>query len=695
MNFNLVTEYPVWLVVICLLGGAAYASVLYYKDSKNDFPLVLKWPMAVLRAAVVSVIAFLLLNPLLKTTSRYTEKPVIIFAQDNSQSIVNGADSSYFQNEYKKQVNNLLGKLSSEYKVSTYSFGDKLTEGADFNFDDKQTDFSQLFGDIQDRYSNRNVGALIIASDGIYNKGLNPLFSGSGFNFPVYTIALGDTNVRKDVILSKVNYNRIAYYGNEFPIEVIVNGQKCTGLNSELTISKGGAVLFRKQINFTNDNYFETVKLHLEAKEIGVQRYRIKLSSIAGEITTSNNSQDIFVDVLEGRQKILMLANSPNPDISAIKQAILSNRNYEVEDFVVSDFDKPIATYNLIILHGLPSITNSIKPILDKIEEKKLPVLYIISSQTSLPLFNNLKSGLSITGDGIIYNEALPVLNKEFSLFTLSDNTVRAMHQFPPLISPYGNHVLMPSASSLFYEKIGSVETTYPLYLFNQTTDSKTGVINGTGLWKWRLKDFENEGNFDAFDEIINKSIQFLSLRVDKSFFRVYCKNNFNENDNIEFDAEVYNESYELINEPEVNIIITNSNGKDFPFVFDKTSNAYHLNAGNLPVDNYKYSARVKVGDKILTDNGEFIVSALNIEKINTIANHNLLYNLAAKKGGEMIYPDQIDELADKITSREDIKPIIYSQKRYSEILNFPFLLIGIILLLTAEWFMRKRGGSY
>ena len=165
--------------------------------------------------------------------------------------------------------------------------------------------------------------------------------------------------------------------------------------------------------------------------------------------------------------------------------------------------------------------------------------------------------------------------------------------------------------------------------------------------------------------------------------------------DHIEFDAEVYNESYELITDPEVTITITASDGKKYPFVFYKTSDSYYLNAGSLPVDNYTYFARVQAGDQILTDAGEFTVLALNIEKINTIADHNLLYNLAVRRGGEMIFPDQFDELSEKIKAREDIKTISYSQKRYSEVLNFPLLLILIILLLSAEWFMRKRAGGY
>ncbi len=349
----------------------------------------------------------------------------------------------------------------------------------------------------------------------------------------------------------------------------------------------------------------------------------------------------------------------------------------------------------MLILHGLPSATNQIEDILKIAENEQIPILYFVTQQTSLTLFNELNAGLTIGSENIIYNEALPVVNNDFSLFDLSESTLQSISNFSPLISPYGNLNLQPSANIFLNQKIGVVSTGEPMFLFNETLDTKTGVMLGSGIWKWRMMNFAKENSHNAFNEIINKTIQYLSLKVDKSFFRVFSKNNFFENEDIEFDAEVYNESYELITDPEVSINITASDGKKYPFAFYKTSNSYYLDAGSLPVDHYTYIARVQVGDKILTDAGEFIVSALNIEKINTIADHNLLFNLAERGGGEMIYPDQLDELAEKINARDDIKTISYSQKRYSEVLNFPLLLILIIALLSAEWFMRKRAGSY
>lgn len=695
MNFNIVTEYPIWFVLICIALGIGYASILYYKESKSEFSLISKWFMATFRVLAISIISFLLLNPLIKTTTRYAEKPVILFAQDNSASVVAGIDSGFYQQDYLVNLNQLFDQIGSVYKLDKYTFGDKI--GSDFNVDysAKQTDISNLFYELAERYSNKNVGGLIVATDGIYNRGINPIYSSTQFRFPVYTIALGDTNLQKDVIINKVNYNRIAYLGNEFPLEIIVNGNKCKGLSSEISVIKNDSVKFSKRISFSSDNYFETIKLNLTATEPGLQKYRISISAVDNEISRVNNSQDIYIDILEGRQKILILANSPHPDITALKEAILSNKNYEVDYFTIVKFDQTIQQYNLVILHGLPSMENPIEQLFSEIQKTQLPVLYVLSKQTLLPLFNKFNGGLRIDGDATIYNESTPVYNENFALFNLSEQTIAISKQFPPLISPYGNFNLDPSVNSLFYQQIGSIETSEPLFILNQSLDSKSGIVLGTGIWKWRLNNFAKYGNHQAFDEIINKTIQYLSLKLDKSFFRVFGKNDFFENENIEFDAEVYNDSYELINDPEVTLTITNDVGKKFPFVFSKTNNAYLLNAGSLPAGNYSYQARVQMGDKMLNETGEFSIKALNIENINTQADHNLLFNLAENNGGEMIYPDRLDYLSSLISSREDIKTITYTQKRYTELLNYFWILVLILSLLASEWFMRKRAGGY
>ncbi len=620
---------------------------------------------------------------------------MIIVAQDNSESMVIGKDSGYIKNDYTNKLNEVIDDLSKDFQVKTFTFGDKVAGGNNYNFKDKQTDISSLFDEMAVRYSNRNVGALVLASDGIFNHGLNPLYTSDQFRFPVYTLALGDTAMRRDVFISKVNFNRIAFLGNQFPIEVIVGANMCNGLQSTLTVSKGGTIVHSENITFTSNRYFQTFRLQLEAKKAGMQRYTIKLSDIDNEISTVNNVQDIFIDVLDSKQKILLLSTAPHPDISALRTAIESNYNYEVTEATINEYVGQIESFNLIIMHQLPDGGSKGNTYVARARENKIPVLFIVGTKTNLDQFNALNSGVRIETAQRSYNETLPVLNPEFTLFTLSEVSEKAFSNFPPLLTPFGEYNTSNSVNTLFFQQIGSLVTNYPLVYFIQTPDSKTGVIAGEGLWKWRLQDYLKNGNHNAFNEVITKMIQFLSVKVDKSFFKVEGENNFLENEPVVFDAEVYNQSYELINSNDVEMVITNSNGIDYPYGFGKTARAYQLNAGIIPVDNYTWKARVREGENIYTDNGTFTVSPLNIEAINTIADHNLLFQISQKTKGMMLYPDEVQTLPELLRNREDITTITYTDRKYSELINIPWIFGLILLLISLEWFIRKKGGSY
>jgi hypothetical protein len=692
---NIVTEYPGWLVLLCILVAIVYAAILYFRNRDEDFPTLVKRVLPVFRGLAIFLIAFLLLNPLLKSVFNSSEKPIIILAQDGSQSLLIGKDSGFYKNDYPAQFNKLADELGSDYEVRSYTFSDDVSQGLDFSFSGKQTDVSALFDELLTRYSNRNVGALLLASDGLYNKGLNPVYASEDFKFPVYSLALGDTGVRKDIFIRKVNFNRIAYLGNSFPVEVNVGANLCKGSKTALTVSSKGNVLFSKNLDVNNNKFSETISLDLEAKEAGLQRYRISISTFEDEISAANNQEDIFIDVLDSKQKILILALSPHPDIAAIREAIESNFNYEVSYSLSGDFQGQIEEYNLIILHQLPGGNETAVNIIDGATKNKIPLFYILGSQSNLVMFNQQNAGLQIVTDNLNTNEALPVYNEDFSLFTVGTEAQKAFGVFPPLVVPFGDYKVLNSANTLFYQQIGSLETSYPLLIFNQTLINKTGIIAGEGIWRWKLGSYLKNGNHIAFNQLITKMVQFLSVKVDKSFFQVKGNTNFLENQQVEFDAEVYNQSYELINDPDVEMTVTNSEETAFPFVFSKTANAYHLNAGVLPVDNYTFEAKVRVGDMLYTENGEFTVSPLNIEMVNTIADHNLLYQLAVKHDGQMINVDQMEDFPRLLKERQDIKTITYSEKRYLELVNVFWIFLIILAVLATEWFIRKFNGSY
>lgn len=702
MKFSIVTDYPLIFIIFCVLLAGSYAFFLYRND--RSLTEIKKWQiymLATFRFLTVFILSFLLLGPMIKTISKTIENPIIIFAQDNSKSVIINKDSTFYRNEYKEKIKNFIQKFSSDYILTEYLFGENLRKGNQIDFSDKMTDFSDFFGELENKYSNRNVGALIIASDGIYNKGRSPLYASGNFRFPVYTVALGDTGLQKDAVLTQVKANKIAFLGNTFPLQVYFEAYQLKGKNTMLEVLHNGTVVFSKELTINKQNFSQIVDIELEAKAKGIQRYILKVKTIKGEVNLINNRKDIIIDIIDSKQKILILAHSPHPDIGAIKRILETNPNYEVEFFPVSSFIGAIEKYNLIIFHQLPSVDYSITNLLSKWSKTEIPGLFINGTQTDLRKFNAINLGVKIEQQKKSYDESQAFYNSKFTFFELNNDIQTIIKQAPPLICPFGNYNVSNTASVLLYQKIKNVETQTPFMIFNRLEGEKTqkiAVITGEGIWKWKLYNYRQNQNHNEFNSLITKTIQYLSLKVKKENFSVHVKKVMNENEMIIFEAEVYNESFEPIDDAVVSLEITNKNGQTFDFVFAKDkfeTKTYSINAGTFPVGDYTYKAQTQVGEKFYEKTGRFSVIPIDLEVIHTIANHKILYQIAEKFDGKMVPIAALNDLHTEIENNPNIAPISYIDKSLKDLIHLKWIFFVLLTLLSLEWFWRKFHGGY
>ncbi len=703
MNSSLSFQYPAWFILFCLLLGVAYAALLYSRDktfdSKTSGIKWFKYAMAGFRFLAVTVLAILLLSPFIRTSHTQKFKPIIAVINDNSESVKNGLKKD--STEYEKKLRALIEKLSDKYEVAEFNAGDELKRGIDFSYHDKSTDLSAAIDEVNDLYYNQNLGAVVLASDGIYNKGINPVYAAEKSGYSIYTIALGDTTIQKDQKLSNAFYNKIAYLNDKLGLRVDVEANNLSGKNVKLSVyeikeGNEATIIQSKDLSYSSDNYFQSFDFVLPANKVGVAHYRISLSNLEGEVTYRNNVRDVFVEVLDGRQKILLVANSPHPDIAAFKSAIESNKNYQLDVEFAETFTKKLNDYNLVILHQLPSANQRVQNILKEARDQKKPLLFVLGSQTSLPDFQQAQNGLTIRGNADKFNEVTASAVKDFSLFTLSDKTLQTIPKLPPFSCFFGEYNANPSSKVLLHQKINSVETDFPLWLFNESGDEKFGIIAGEGLWRWRLYDYMMNKNQDATNELINKSVQYLSVKSDKRPFRVNLpKNIFQDNEAISFDAQLYNANYELINAPDIDMKIKGEDGKESNYKFNKTETSYNLNAGFFPTGSYSYNASVKLGNGVYTASGNFSVSPLQLEEMRTRAEHQTLFQLASQHNGAMHHLNDLEKIAEEIDAKNQLKPILYDTFVTESAINLKWIFFLLLTLISAEWFIRKYLGGY
>lgn len=693
-------QYPAWFILLCAALGLGYAMLLYYRDDtfRERLPQLHKI-LGFLRFLAVTGIAILLLSPLVKRILTETQKPLVVMAQDHSQSVELALDS-VGNRAYQAQWNDLKMALSEQFDVREMAFGDDVRLGVDFQYTDKVSNLSEAMQGIYDLFGGQNLGAIVLATDGIFNEGSNPAYTSAPLSAPIYAIALGDDRPKKDLRVKRVFHNKIAYLGDQVNLLVDVAATNCRGNTTVLTVSKvvGDQVrtLHSLPVALGTDDFFVTKEFFVEADQPGVAHYRISTTGIDGETSRENNVRDVFIDVLDARQQILILANAPHPDLGALRQSLENNKNYAVSIGYADDPSVQLSKADFVILHNLPSGSSDISGVLRTLDEKRTPRLFVAGMQTNYSALSKVQGLVAMQSDGQQRDEVQAKVDTRFVAFLLDPRISEELPRFNPLTSAFGQFSANPSAQVLLWKRIGKVDTDQPLLALGEHNGVRTGVILGEGLWKWRLFDYMQHQNHEIFNEILGKTVQYLSIKEDKRKFRVNLdKSIFGENEAIQLAAELYNDNYERINTPDVSLVIRHTDGREFPFIFNRQGRGYSLNAGILPPGSYAYKAQVTHNGVVHTYEGKFSVQPIQLELFESVANHGVLRQLTERFGGAVVYPDALSGLAEQIASKGQIKPVIYQTAKTTPLLNIKWLFALLAGLLALEWFLRRYYGAY
>lgn len=694
-HFSLLFESSPWFVALCLLAGLLYASILYYK-THAPWNKWINYGLFGLRFLLVFLIAILLVGPLIKQIYNSYEKPGIVLAIDNSKSIAEIESKDNLQ-QLKEKVNNLVNNIKEQgYSVEIRLLNGQQLETLDdsLKFNYNQTNLSQVLNEIQNDYESKNLAEVILLSDGIHNLGINPTYR--PYSFPISTIGLGDTTQKPDINLNSLRYNKIAYKDNKFPIvaEIFTNGYSETELSVKL--SHNGKLLDEHNIKLTSGQQFIEERFYVEAKEQGYQHYKVDIEPLENELSVTNNEKDAYIDIIEGKERILIVAPYPHPDIKAIRSALENNKNYEIQTYINGINKKPEGNnFDVYIFHQLPDNNNTQQAFVNEILNKKLPVWFILGNTSSIPVFNRLNNLVQINTINRQKDEVFPYYNRNFLTYNYNSDYEPIVSSYPPVAVPFANYNLNPEADVLFFQKVGSIKTKKPLMITGRTPESKQAVMLGSGMWQWRLSEFAQTDDTEAFDDFVAKTLQFLSAKEDKRRFKVFpVKNEFTDHESVIFEAEVYNEIYEPIYGQTINLKITNTENESsgYQYVTSEANTRYRIN--DLAPGVYHYEASTQLEGKLMTASGSFAVNKLQIENTMLQANHSLLKTLASVNGGSFYNFADMDNVYNDLSTHE-AKSVIRTHEDYLSIINLNWLFFLLILFCGAEWFIRKYMGSY
>jgi hypothetical protein len=693
--------FPWWYILICLAIGVLAAYLLYRKTGTNNaWTTPRKWIMFALRALSLSIICLLLLSPVIRHLSYDTQKPLIYIGVDQSQSVGHALKDPV---KVLEQLENLKDQLSKEYSVETYSIGEVANPGLQKEFNAQSSNLNDFFKTVNDNANAGQTGAMILLSDGIFNGGPSPLFEASRSKLPVYSIPVGDTTPAKDLTVPNIGHNDIGFLGDKSTIQVDLQSFNLQGSSGELVLSqivKGKEIpIQHKNFNINTKDFFQSISMEMELNSVGTQHYQVSVTHLPGEATYDNNQKSFYIEVINSKLNIDLIAASPHPDVAAIKEALMQDKNNDLKVHFLADPIKLHPKTDLVILYQVPTINNfasAFEQIWSGIQNKKIPRLYILGSQSNIQRFNSIQDGLSLNGVQLSSNDVYPEYNPRFNAFNIPPEWKASWEKYPPLQVPFGQFSASPGMQLLMTQQIGRVNTPYPLWMIGVDNNIKTGIIAGEGLWHWRMNEAKEGIKITHFDELVKSTVRYLVARDDKRKFRVKTDEpHYTQNQQITFTAELYNDNYEPVNAPEVELTVTDQKGKKYKFIPGRNDSYYSVNIGTFPPGEYTYTGTVNYRGETLNESGSFSVSPLQQELFDLVADYGLMDQLARQSNGKLVPLTDIQKLPEMIRANEQIKPIINKQFRSDPLINLKWIFALLIALLAGEWFLRRYSGRY
>jgi hypothetical protein len=671
-------------ILICVAIGFAYAYFLYQKkdiwsESTRKILFASRW-------ILVSILVFLLLAPLLRFLTNTTHPPTLSLIIDNSESV--GIHTSIKNAQWKEQINQLVQTLeSSNIQVNLFDLKQKVENLDSIKFNTSPTNLYQSIAQSKDQVQTPLSGVILL-SDGIYNEGANPTYLPS--TIPLFTIGIGDTMDKKDIKINSVQYNKTAYKGNQFPVVVDIQQKGFLQKKTKVTIQENGKKLAEQDIIFTKET--TSVEFNLSSETAGHKQYQIICAPLAEENTPQNNQRNIVVEILDNKQHIVIIANAPHPDMKAIQSALQKKDNIAVTWYVpgITQLSKDPA--DLYIIHHIPSLQTTPNPELQKILQSETPKWFILGNNTNIGAFNQSNPLLTIQQKSYQYDQVFPVINPDFRRFNLPSSIQELLDNVPPIACPFGDYKSKTESVVILKQRVGKTPTEKPLLI--ASTDRKSMVLCGEGIWQWRLQEQAMNQNTTQFDNFIEKIIQFVALQPDHRKFKVTpTQASFFEYENPAFEIEVYNDLMERINGDDIEFTVYNAQ-KKFTYKMNSSYSNPVSTIQSLPVGTYKFTASITLNNKKEVSSGTFFIEKNTIELLNTKADFNLLRTLAVQSNGSFETIDKTDELAKKILSY-NFKSTIESKETTSEIIHLPWLFFVLITLAGLEWFIRKKSGGY
>jgi hypothetical protein len=720
-----------WFWVLLLAPALAVAFWAYYRVlAPLERPA--RRVLWTLRGLAFLLVLFALWQPVLTAVTHDTGHPglAILVDRSGSMSLPAGGPTPGPSRAKLAQATaeKLSARLGDRFRLDWYGFDAALHSGRP---DPAQppagpTALGTALEQALTRADARPVSGVVLVTDGVSTSGRDPVRVAAASAVPVFAVVVGASRPLTDAEVRSVRTNPTAFAGEPSPVRVVVSSTGLGGTVARLDVREGDRVLATREVTLLGGQGIEQeVPLDVRLTAPGTALLDVSLQAERDSIPR-NNRRRVAIEVQARKTRVLVLSGRLDWDYAFLRRTLAADTTLSYT-FLVQERPGDYRVQGDPVLRRPPATAADLRDfaavVLLGYDEVGAPAevneaiarfvragggLFLLGGParpggwaSTGPLAGVLPG--SVDRDPFPQSRELPVAvtldGQRHPATAVSDNpaeTARRWAALPPLARTGGG--LAPAAESrVLLEYRGPRGAAAPALVASFAGQGKAAWLYGRGAWRWGFLPAGAPNPDDLYAQFLLGLVRWLAEPAVRERFQVDPgKRVYQDGEPVRFTAGLWNEAYALVSGARVRVEVRPDSGGGPPTLIDLPAAAEpgRYEGGDAPFAPGAWSwegvaADPTGGRELARAHGRFWVEPMGPEFARTVPDREALAQIAARSGGALFEADGVDALADAIPRA--IRRV--GRVREWDVWNHWLLLVSFVVVLSAEWFLRRRRG--
>lgn len=337
-TFGAPSSARLWLGVAGVLAASAIAT---YTIARGRSTVADRGVMAGLRVALVAVLLFCLMQPVLVVSTVVPQQNFVGVLIDDSRSMsLENEDgtvrSDFVAEAFTPEESDLLTRLSERFVLRFFRFSDvadRIDGPGELTFSGTHSNIGRALDAAREELAGVPLAGMVLVSDGADNddrpltESLVPL---QAAGVPVFTVGVGDEAIEPDIELGRVELPRDVLEGANLMVDVVVTQHGFGERTVPIVVEGDGQILAEETIDLGPDGEPVVARIGFQLHAAGSQRIEFRIPEQSGERVERNNRRTAWVDVRGEREKILYFEGEPRHELAFMRRAVQGDENLQL-----------------------------------------------------------------------------------------------------------------------------------------------------------------------------------------------------------------------------------------------------------------------------------------------------------------------------------------------------------------------------